>query len=230
MRTKYFRESALSDDGKKNVKALASLPVEAVTYILNWLGNRKTYPRLDMADRLELAQLTGESGDTLVPSLSILKLFIDRLVSHGDDVGDFYADLKDLDVIEEGTSYDTLDIVFSRLPGITANFRLLRRRILTEGFGMPFLTGSSYTPAIKPVLQKSFEYGVDEISTYKPAPIGFTVVAQVELQNSDSGHIFAFQVNRDNFDRLIADLLALQAQMKLMEAEAEHLTAKYLEK
>lgn len=223
MRTKYFKEASLSDEGKSNLRALATLSPECAEKIMNWFANQKTYPRFDVSERLTLAEITGESGDTLTPSLSILRLFINRLVEHSDDVSAFYQDIKDLAIIDDAIGYQTFDVVFSRLPAVVKSFRFLIRRHAAEMDGAPNLTGSSMSAAMKLVLPKKFRYNEDKIEDYTPQPLGYTVVAQIELQLSGRDQVFAFHMNSDNFDRFITDLLALQCEMRMLETKCSEL-------
>ena len=224
MRTRYFKQASLTDEGKENLRALASLSHESAGKILDWLKTKQVYPRFDSADRTEIAQSTGESGAVLIPCLSILRMFIDRIIDHDDDPEAFYADLKDLDIVDQKTGYKTLDIVFSRLPDIIKGFCLLNRRKMTEGLGLPILTGSTMTAALKPVFSRMFKYNEDSLEKYKPEPIDFAVVGLIELERSDSESVFDFQLDMDNFDRFITDLLALQAEMKILEQQARKIT------
>lgn len=223
MRTKYFKEASLSDDGKSNLRALATLSPECAEKIMNWFANQDTYPRFDVGERLTLAEITGESGDALTPSLSILRLFINRLAEHGDEVSAFYQDIKDLAIVDDEIGYQTLDVVVSRLPAVVKRFRFLIRRHATEMDGAPTLTGSSMSAAMKPVLPKKFRYNEDKIEDYTPRPLGYTVVAQIELQLSGQSQVFAFHMNSDNFDRFITDLLALQFEMRMLETKCSEL-------
>jgi hypothetical protein len=224
MRTRYFKQASLSDEGKKNLQALASLSHESAGKILDWLKTKEVYPLFDSADRIEIAQSTGESGTVLMPCLSILKMFIDRITEHDDDPEAFYADIKDLDMVDQKTGYKTLDIVFSRLQDIIRGLRLLKRRKLTENFGLPVLIGSTMTAALKPVFSRKFKYNEDSLEKYKPEPIDFAVVGLIELERSDCESVFDFQLDMDNFDRFITDLLALQAEMKILEQQARKIT------
>lgn len=223
MRTKFFKEESLSEDGKKHLQTLAGLSITSASLILDWFESRNSYPRFDHSERSEIANATGESGDTLVPVLGVLKLIIDRIVRHDEDIRAFYDDVKDLKLIDDEVGYETLDVIFARLPGLVEKFLLFKRKFTTESYGLPVLTGSTMSAALKPVFRKKFDYDEDNIEKYKPSPIGFTVVAMCELEN-DSRDVFVFQVNRDNFDRIVIDLLALQAEMKILEDEAIQMT------
>ncbi len=226
MRTKYFKESSLSEEGKKNVISLAGLSPAVANQILDWFAAKQSYPRFDSRDVIEIAQITGESGQTLTAPISILVLFINRIVDNDESVTDFYADLKDLNIVPDPPGYATLDIVFSRIPPIAKQFRLYLRCRATEHYGLPVLTGSTMSAAMKPVFSRTFRYGEDSLEEYSPVPIGYCTVVQIELQKADTQEVFSFQVNRDNFDRLIADLLALQAELKVMETLASKIVPK----
>lgn len=78
---------------------------------------------------------------------------------------------------------------------------------------------------IKPIFPRKFEYGKDSLERYEPSPIGYCLVAQIELQKSDSAQFFSFQLNRENLDRFVGDLLALQAELVQMEKEVVRMTS-----
>ena len=78
---------------------------------------------------------------------------------------------------------------------------------------------------IKPVFPRKFEYGKDSLERYEPSPIGYCVVAQIELQKSDTAQVFSLQLDRENLDRFVTDLLALQAELVQMEKEAVRMTS-----
>ena len=226
MRTAYFKEISLGDENIKNLQKLASLSKESANSILVWLEEvKEVYPRFDRTDMAKIADITGESATTLVGPLNGLRLFIDRIIDSNDDVEAFYADLKDLKVIEDKTGYKTLDLIFSRLPAIIGKFRLLNRCKITERLGSPVLMGSGMTATLKPIFPRKFQYGKDSIEQYKPKPIAYCVVAQIELQNSGSEYTFSFQLNGDNFDRFLNDLLALQAEMRILEEQAKKMNS-----
>lgn len=73
------------------------------------------------------------------------------------------------------------------------------------------------TVAVKPVFDKDFNYGTDDITKYTPSLVNCTVVAHVSLEKGDCPQEFAFQVTKDKLDRFINELLALQKQMVLAE-------------
>lgn len=229
MKTTYFKENPLGQETIKNIQGLASLSEETARSILDWLEARESYPVLDRAEMVQIADATGMSATTLRGPVSVVRLFINRIAEYNENVEAFYADLKDLKIVKDETGYKTLDLIFSRLPTMIEKFRRLQSCAVTENAGMPNLVASNITTAIKPVFAKRFEYGKDSIEQYRPKPIAYCVVAQIELKN-DSESIFAFQLNRENFDRFLNELLSLQAELRILEVKAQEMNSDLCEK
>ena len=146
-------------------------------------------------------------------AIDTFELIINSLTKFDDKVNDFYDDLIKQKYIEEKDK-KKLKLIFDHIPEIIVKYRLFQRKTITEGFGLPKLVSCSSSAAIKPIYKNSFKYGIDDIHSYKPEPIGYCVVAQIKLKKNDSEETFSFQLNRDIFNRFITDLLALQSEME----------------
>jgi len=223
MRTKYFKQNSLSDQGKKNLRALIAFPARSAEKIMDWLMEQNDYPRLDADDRLAIAERTQESGDKIFSVMSILHLFINRLVDQKDDIKDFHQDIMDLEEFSDVSKSEALDVIFARLPEVIEKFKYMTRKKAAETDGIPLLVSSTMSAAMKPILEQRFEYGRDKIEEYKPQLMGYTVVAQVGFQLHDNNNVFAFQMGSDDFNRLITDLLALQSEMRHLEEKCVQL-------
>lgn len=227
MKTKYFKEASLSDDGKKKLQIFAGISVQTAEKLIGWFEQQTMYPRMDYHDRFQLAQITGESGEIVQKCSSILKLFIDRIIDKNENVNDFYEDIKSANLVPSEIGYKTLDVIFAKMPDLIAKFRILRRQRVTESSGIATLTYCSSCSILKPILRKRFEYGVDKINEYLPEHIGYCVMAMIELEKSNDQK-FSFQMNSDDFNRFISELLSLQAEMRQLENVSEEMSKKLI--
>ena len=224
MKTKYFRENGLSKEGKENLSTLLGLSTSVLDNILDWFQARTYYPRFDHQDIGDVSSLTDESGDRIISAISILKLLISRIIAEDDPIENYRDDIVALGLVQE-SEQPKINLLFSRLPAIVEKFRLFHRRTVAEGLGMPRLSGSSMSAAIKPIYGRTFRSGVDDLKTYDPIPMGYAVVAQILLERDGrEEEMFCFQMNRDNLNRFVSDLLALQAEVEKMHDSGERLS------
>lgn len=229
IKTKFFRGAGINEDGKKDIEKFACVPEEDLFKILEWYLNKTSYPRYDRDDFIELAEITGQSGEVIIESVGVIKLILDMSSRDDDNPEDFLHDLISLELVEK-EHHEKLARVFKKLRIVSDKLRVLLRKSKTEGFAVPSLVSSSMTAAIKPVYERDFKYGRDKIEEYDPMPIGYAVLGEIQLKKSDSDETFCVQLNRDNFNRFISDLLVVQTEMESMQKLVDDLPTNKAEK
>ncbi len=216
IKTKFFRGGGFNEEGEKDLKELACMSEEALSKILEWHTNKTSSPRYDRDEFIELAEITGQSGGAVIASVGVIRAILNASSRDDDDPEDFLHDVVSLELVEK-EHHEKLARAFKKLQTIADTQRVLLRRSKTEGLAVSRLVGSSMTAAIKPVYDRDFKYGRDKIEKYDPIPIGYAVLAEILLKKNDGDETFSVQLNRDNFNRFISDLLALQTEMESMQ-------------
>ena len=229
IKTKFFRGGGFNEEGEKDLKVLACMPEEALSKILEWHANKTSSPRYDRDDFIELAEITEQSGGAVVASIGIIRSILDASSRDDDNPEDFLHDVVSLELVEK-EHHEKLARAFKKLRILASKQRLQLRKSKTEGFALPGLVSSSMTAAIKPVYEHDFKYGTDKIEEYDPIPIGYAVIAEIQLKKSDTNNTFSVHLNRDNFNRFITDLLAVQTEMESMQKLVDDLPIKKAEK
>lgn len=215
MRSRYFAEHTLGDVAKKNIGVLAGLSEKTLDKLAGWFEEQKTYRQIDLADVKTLSISTGEGADTLWRATQGADILIERMGEYEDAPEDILADAVSLKILPEMSP--GLLTFLKRFAVRSKAYYLLSRTYRVARSGMPNLMGTAMTVAVKPVFDKDFNYGTDDITKYTPSLVNCAVVAQFNLESDGYLQDFAFQVTKDTLDKFISDLLALQKQMVLAE-------------
>lgn len=223
MKSKFFKENRLYEKRKKGLNMLAQITPDARKNLAGWFKSLKEYPKLDIPLIRKLSDITGESAERIEESARTSFILLKKFAELEENIGFFFEDLRSLDVLDKPEYYDLLLEFFRTIESEAHRIFLLQRMNTTVGAGIPRLTESSMSSTIKPVYRYEFRYGEDNLTDYRPKPIGYVAAAQVAIRCEESIDIFAFQVDGDVLDRFISDLLALQREFKDAELTAKKL-------
>ena len=217
MKTKFFRESGFTETGIKRLKRLAELKPQTKAIFINWFKQLKEKPIFDRNLTRQLAAETGESAELVDDITLITSSMLQYLGGYGDSIEDFIEDLRSSKSLDEEKHFESIRKYLEDLSCVTQLYHLLSRARATELDGAASLKSSSMSAAIKPVYERDFRYGEDELTKFNLNPISYVCVAMVELEKDDANEHFTFQMNRETFDKFLSDLIVLQARMKQME-------------
>ena len=209
----------MGDETKKNIGVLADLSEKTLDKLAVWFEEQKSHRQMDLADVKALSVSTGEGAETLRRAARGADILIERMGEYEDAPEDILADAVTLKILPK-TSPELLAFL-KRFAVQSKAYYLLSRTYRVARGGLPNLTGATMTVAVKPVFDKDFEYGTDDITKYSPSLVNCAVVAHFSLERGDCPQEFAFQVTKDTLDRFICDLLALQKQMVLAEEKVK---------
>jgi hypothetical protein len=196
-----------------------------LSFVSHW-KELKDYPVLTESLIQDLAIKADENAQDIKDTLMITLLIIERLGETDDNVADFVEDLITNEFLSNDENGQIVKSFFSELESEKTRFFHFMRKEKAVERGASSLQRISMTAELKPVFNKEFKYGKDEIENYQPEIIGYVTTAQVQLGVSDKEEIFAFQVDTFLLNRLITDLLALQKEMKKLETVSHSLSEK----
>ncbi len=215
MKSKYFAEYSLGDEVKKDIGVLAELSEKTLDKLVEWIEKQKSYQHIDAADIKTLSVTTGESADTLYSAAHASEILLRRMGEFNDAPEDLLEDAVSLKILTK-TSPELLAFL-KRLAVRSKEYYLLSRTLFVAKGGIPNLRSQTMTVAVKPVYDKDFKYGTDDITKYAPSLVSSAIVAHISLAKGDCPQEFSFQVTKNSLDKLINSLLALQKQMILAE-------------
>jgi len=215
MKSKYFKVYSLSEEGKKNIIVLANLSDELLEVIFSYLNDLKTYQPYEKSAILSLAEKTGESAERLRKAVFAADTFAKRMGELDDSAQDLYSDLVSLNILSQ--SIPQFLRFLEKLSSISKKYYLLYRATDTSEGGVPNLSRTSMTVALKPVFDKDFVYGTNDIMKYSPQMINFAAVAHISIERDDCSQVFPFQVKKADLDKFITDLIVLQKQLIIAE-------------
>lgn len=223
MKTKFFKEFGLGESMNEAFKFIVDFSPKTRKVLVRWVKELDCYPRMDTPEIRELCGSTGESAGKIESALKATITMLDSFGELGDRAGDFVDDLKELDTLDKPQEYDTLRKYFIDLEEDASRIFLLKRSRKAISSGAQLLQSCSLSAALKPIYREMFKYGELELVDYRPKAIGYIGVVLIELMRSGSEENFSFQIDRENFNRFVSDLLAVQMELKEVEKVAEQL-------
>lgn len=215
MKSKYFKQYTLNDDGKKNVGVLAGLSEKSLEILYEWFSGLKSYPWIDVPNLKLLSEKTGESAEIVRKAINAIDILAKRMGELGDTPEDLLSDIMALKILAQPSPQ--LVQFLKKMSSISKSYYIMYRTNFVSRSGIPNLQSTTMSVAVKPIFDKDFTYNVDDITQYAPSLINCSAVAHVSLDRDDNETTFAFQLTKEDLDRFITDLLVLQKQLILAE-------------
>lgn len=220
MKSSLVQQLSFGEDARKAFESILSVKESTRQTIIDWFKDQKSRPVLNGSLFKELAIQTDESADDIRIILYVTRVILETLGEFDDRVDDFIFDLEERELLGKAGDYKKLKEFFSPLEGEKTRYYKFMQKERTAQKVMPDLRKVSSSSVLKPIIKKEFEYA-DGIENYSPEMIGVVITGQIGLTASDTDEQFLFQVDSYTLNRFIADLLALQKEMKQLEEIAQ---------
>ena len=217
MKSRAFAQFRVSDENRKGYDSIAALSPETLEKLAAWFEQDKlrNYPVLLSSDLKALSDQTGASAETLRRAIQASDGFLRYMGQFADSPEALVDDLISLGVTPNRSL--PLTEFLRRLAPIAPKYYQFTRTSDVARGGCANLDDVTMTVAVKPVFDRDFRYGEDDITKYDPSVIGSVAVAQVSIERDDTRDRYSFQLTKDTLDRFITDLLAIQKEMVTAE-------------
>ena len=145
------------------------------------------------------------------------------MTKYNDEIEYFWEDIKAQNFFDD-IKINELVEYFKTLKPIFKRYYDFSRMQSTLQSGLPSLSSSEVSIAVKPVFKKPYDYNEDDIVKYKPEIIGYAPVVLIQLEKTDSFDAFSFQIEPEEFNRLISNLISHQLELKEAEKTCDLLS------
>lgn len=218
MKTKFFTRFRFNKEDQEKIIFVQEVDEPLFSIIENHFSEKRTLLALTDREVRDLVQKSGVTVDLLTKSLNNIFFLVMTLArNEKDDPNDLIEDIKEVypDCVKDVT---ILNDRVKRIAKISKNYIELFKIKEVKEEGLPQLSRTSTTVAVKPVFTERFDFDEIDIKEYKPLKLKQTACAIIEFQNSYKKY-FTFQLDSFELERLINELIALQIELKSVENE-----------
>lgn len=218
MKTRFFTRFRFNKDDQEKILFIQGIDESLFSLVENHYLEKKSLLPLTDREIRDLVKKSGVSVDILTKSINNVYWIVMTLARQDkDDPNDLCEDIKELypDSVKDVTILNTR---LKRLAKISKDYIELIKIKDVQEEGLPHLSRTSTTVAIKPVFTERFDFDEIDIKDYKPLKLKQTACAIIEFQNSYKKY-FTFQLDSYELERLINELIALQIELKSVENE-----------
>lgn len=212
MKSKFMKKVILDDALRANVKALCSVSDEVQSIIIGWYKNLDEYPRYDQKTIDTLSDATDTSHQTIRLILSLTDGLLTDSYKYNDNIEDIINDLKELELIPNEGDYNKLIKYFRELKSIIPEYCRFEKTKIAQKKGLPHISKTSMNVAVKPVFDRDFKHGEDDLKDFDQGIIDFTAATTVRLSLTNDQDI-SFQMDPYSLNVFITELLVLQDQL-----------------
>ena len=216
MKTKFFSRFALGEEDKDNLVLIQEMDETLFILLESHFIKINSLRQKNDTEVRQLVEDSKSNPDIVGPALnafySILTILSQELK---ENVEEFTKDISDIypDCVKD---YPLLSTRIAKIYNLAIKYKLLFQKNDVKSNGAPQLEDLNASVIIKPVFEEPFNFDEIDIKEYKPKRISQVACVLIEIENT-KGESINFQVDANEFERLLNNLIALQIELKTFE-------------